>query len=149
MNMIFPGMDPYLEDPKLWPGLHSRMVVYLADVRARAGSSISRPSRRVYLEGPEREIVPDVWIRPSGSGSPAPDIASPSSAVAVLDEEKPLFFKASGLEIRESYITILDRHSNEKVVTVIELVSPANKYAGPGVQGLHGSRSQPGIVNSA
>jgi Protein of unknown function (DUF4058) len=33
MSMIFPGMDPYLEDPKLWPGLHSRMVVYLAGCR--------------------------------------------------------------------------------------------------------------------
>ncbi len=93
---------------------------------------ITAVEERVYLEGPEREIVPDVWIRPRRSGSPAPDIASPESAVAVLDEEKPLFFKASGLEIRESYITILDRHSNQKVVTVIELVSPANKYAGPG-----------------
>ena len=29
--MIFPGMDPYLEDPRVWPGVHSRMVVYIAD----------------------------------------------------------------------------------------------------------------------
>ena len=61
-----------------------------------------------------------------------PDVASPESAVAVLEEEKPLVFKVSGLDIRESYVTILDRHSNQNVVTVIELVSPANKYAGPG-----------------
>jgi hypothetical protein len=29
--MIFPGMDPYLAAPDLWPGVHSRLVVYLAD----------------------------------------------------------------------------------------------------------------------
>ena len=29
--MIFPGMDPYLEDPQLWPGVHNRLVVYIAD----------------------------------------------------------------------------------------------------------------------
>ena len=29
MTMIFPGMDPYLEDPQIWPGVHSALVVYL------------------------------------------------------------------------------------------------------------------------
>ncbi len=33
---------------------------------------------------------------------------------------------------RELYIEILDRESGMRVVTVIELVSPSNKYAGPG-----------------
>lgn len=31
MGMIFPGMDPYLERPQLWTGVHSRLIVYLAD----------------------------------------------------------------------------------------------------------------------
>jgi hypothetical protein len=31
MPMIFPGMDPYLEDPRIWPGVHSPFIVYLAD----------------------------------------------------------------------------------------------------------------------
>jgi len=31
MSMIFPGMDPYLENPQLWPGVHTRLIVYLAD----------------------------------------------------------------------------------------------------------------------
>jgi hypothetical protein len=31
MSMIFPGMDPYLEHPQRWIGVHSRLVVYIAD----------------------------------------------------------------------------------------------------------------------
>lgn len=134
MSMIFPGMDPYLEDPKLWPGLHSRMIVYLADsLQPLLGRRyITAVEERVYLEGPEREIAPDVWMRRSVTESRALEVASLETAVAVLEEEKPLIFKASGLDIHESYVTILDRHSNQTVVTVIEVVSPANKYAGPG-----------------
>src|SRR5262249_31000803 len=31
MSMVFPGMDPYLEDPLLWPGVHHAMIVYIRD----------------------------------------------------------------------------------------------------------------------
>lgn len=27
----FPGMDPYLEDPGEWPGVHQRLITYTAD----------------------------------------------------------------------------------------------------------------------
>ena len=30
--MIFPGMDPYLEEPALWPGVHASLIVYIRDV---------------------------------------------------------------------------------------------------------------------
>jgi hypothetical protein len=36
------------------------------------------------------------------------------------------------IEVRELYIEIMDRESGMRVVTVIELVSPSNKYAGSG-----------------
>ena len=67
MSMIFPGMDPYLENPQLWPGVHSRLVVYLADLL-----QANLPSRytiaveeRVYVEGSDRVIIPDVWVKPT------------------------------------------------------------------------------------
>src|SRR5207302_60337 len=34
--------------------------------------------------------------------------------------------------VREAYVTILDLNDGQRVVTVIEVVSPANKAAGPG-----------------
>ena len=27
----FPGMDPYLEHPALWPGVHQSLITYLRD----------------------------------------------------------------------------------------------------------------------
>ncbi len=91
MSMIFPGMDPYLENPKLWPGVHSRLIVYLADqlelmLRPKYVAAVEE---RVFVEGPDREV-------------------------------------------HESYIEILDVESGRNIVTVIEVVSPSNKFPGPG-----------------
>ena len=35
-------------------------------------------------------------------------------------------------DVHETYVAVLDRQSGQRVVTVIEALSPANKYAGPG-----------------
>jgi len=129
MAMIFPGMDPYLENPEVFPGIHSPMAVYLRDqltplIRPRY---IAAYSERVYVEGPEpRSIHPDVWLRRSvhENGGPA------SAGVAVMDE--PTVVEVPDVEIHEPYVEILDRQSGMRVVTVIELVSPSNKYAGQG-----------------
>ncbi len=31
MASLFPGMDPYLEDSALWPNVHGRLIVAIAD----------------------------------------------------------------------------------------------------------------------
>jgi hypothetical protein len=127
--MIFPGMDPYLENPAVFPGIHGPMVVYLRDqlvplVRPRY---IASAGERVYVEGPEaRAILPDVWIRRTRRDAAGVAVAD----AAVTDE--PAVVEVPDAEIREPYIEILDRESGMRVVTVIELVSPSNKYAGPG-----------------
>lgn len=53
--------------------------------------------------------------------------------MATLPEvDPPIVLEIPDLEIRQPFIEILDRESDMRVVTVIELVSPSNKYAGPG-----------------
>jgi hypothetical protein len=128
MSMIFPGMDPYLEDASFWPGVHTAFIVYLRDrlqplLRPRYFAGIEE---RVYLEGPQRQVIPDLSMRhdrPNGGTLPP----SAQADVAVLVEIAPL-------DIHEAYIAIRDRQSGKQVVTVIELVSPTNKYAGAGRQ---------------
>jgi Protein of unknown function (DUF4058) len=126
--MIFPGMDPYLEDPFLWQGFHNSFVVYLRDqLQPLLGQRyIAAVEERVFVEGPERAVVPDVLVkrtRPSEAGA---------MAVATVDADEPVVVRVESLEIHESYVEILDRKSGQRVVTVIELVSPTNKMAGPG-----------------
>jgi hypothetical protein len=127
MAMIFPGMDPYLEHPALWPGVHNRLVVYLADQLQPLLSPryLAAVEDRVYLEGSDRDIIPDVWIKHQ-------PLSSGGAALAVAPADGPEVLVVPDLEIHESYIAILDRTSNQRIVTVIEVVSPSNKNFGPG-----------------
>jgi hypothetical protein len=46
MPSPFPGLDPYLENPELWPEVHHRLITAIADA---IGPSI-RPKYRVAIE---------------------------------------------------------------------------------------------------
>ena len=133
MNMIFPGMDPYLEDPEFWHGFHQRFIVYLSDLLQPKLSPryIAAVEERVYVEGPNRQIEPDLSIR---WRSPRPEVEDEAGGVAVLVEEAddPMVVVAHEIEVRESYIAILDRKNGLSVVTILEVVSPGNKCVGPG-----------------
>ena len=127
MSTIFPGMDPYLESLHLWPGVHSRLIVYIADIlrpllRPRYLASIEE---RVYLESPGRDVVPDVRVHHH-----RPEAAR--AAVAVLEADAPVVIRTPPRDAHETFVAVLDRQSGERVVTVIEVLSPTNKYAGPG-----------------
>lgn len=131
MSMIFPGMDPYLENPLFWQGVHNAMAVYLRDnlrphLRPRYVASIEE---RVYLQGPDRSVAPDVWVRRS---RPERVERGDGGAVAVLETDAPVEVQVPMRESREWYVEILDLSSGQRVVTVIEIVSPSNKYVGPG-----------------
>lgn len=129
MPSPFPGMDPFLENQE-WEDFHGRFNTVIADVL----SPLLRPAyfvrieRRVYLEHPGTEPetmrIADVAIvtRDSGlaTGLSASQSATPTPAECTLPMPE---------ERRETYLVIRVRDSSE-VVTVIELLSPANKRAG-------------------
>jgi Protein of unknown function (DUF4058) len=128
MDTPFPGMDPYLEHPALWPGVHTRLIVALADqlgpkIRPRYVASVEE---RVFIESAEQDRIPDVWVQDTGQ---VRRMATVPSGTAIAT---PLVVEVPQLEVREHYIVILDRYRDLGVVTVIELVSPSNKAAGPG-----------------
>ena len=129
MPMVFPGMDPYLEDPLIWPGVHTALVVYLRDqlqpkLRPRYVAAVEE---RVYVEGPDRQVIPDVSIR-----RPREPEHEGGIAVAVAEMDEPALVQVGPLEVHESYVDILDLRSGQKIVAVIEVVSPSNKASGPG-----------------
>lgn len=122
MNSPFPGMDPYLEHPALWPGLHNRLIITIANqlqphLLPRYVASVEQ---RVFVEGPNRENIPDVLVRKLRPSSEATTATKRSVGTPVLLVVDPV-------EVHEVYIEILDRYAGMKVVTVIELVSPSNK----------------------
>jgi hypothetical protein len=127
MNVPFPGMDPYLEHPVLWTSVHSRLMVWLAHqlgplLRPRYVASVEE---RVFIEQPDQQRIPDLWIQKVRD-----ERGGTTAAAAAVDT--PLILEVEPLEVREHYIEILDRYRDLKVVTVIEVISPSNKVAGPG-----------------
>ena len=64
MPSPFPGMDPYLEEPAQWPGVHQRLFTYAAD----ALQASLRPQyhvligERVYIAEPPQNFYPDVTL---------------------------------------------------------------------------------------
>src|SRR4051794_35904106 len=108
--MLFPGMDPYLENTQIWPGVHSALVVYLRDylqpqLRPRYIAAIEE---RVFVEGPQRDIVPDIWLR---QGRPEP--RGPGAAVLDLEDDTFVEVRAPAGETREPYVALLDRQTGK------------------------------------
>ena len=130
MTLIFPGMDPYLEDRRVWPGVHNRMIVYIAD---RLGPLLSPRyaatiEERVYIERSGREFVPDVLIkrlRDEPEAKREPGGLAVAEVVEAADE--PITARVVSLEIHESYVSIIDLRNKKKVVAALEVVSPSNK----------------------
>src|SRR5436309_5412830 len=108
MSMIFPGMDPYLEDPVLWTGVHASLIVYIRDQLQPLllPRYIAAIEERVFLEGPQQQRIPDVWVK---------RLRQARSRAAVLDADPAVVVEVPELEVHESYVTILDRHAGQKL----------------------------------
>jgi hypothetical protein len=150
-------MDPYLEEPSRWGGVHSRFINSISDRLAAAVSPhfIVDIEDRVYITVPEvpdrRPIVPDVYVIKSAEGSRLRETAVYETAIitetrAPTDiQVMPIFPRITAPmlieplydeEIRDHYIEIRDARGHE-VVTTLEVLSPFNKTAGtPGRRGF-------------
>jgi hypothetical protein len=126
MEYPFPGMDPYLEHPVLWEGVHARLIVAIANqLQPRLDPRyVASIEERVFIEGPQRRI-PDVWIPKVRDDAATAQVAEADSDTAVIVE-------VEDLEFHEGRVEILDAYDDMKLVALIEVVSPTNKRAGPG-----------------
>jgi len=129
MPSPFPGMDPYLEHPDVWPDVHNRLIAALGDdlspaLRPRYYVALEE---RTYLEEPAELVLggqPDLAVVGRGRGAEAG--AEPRRTPAEVEVELPM-----SEPVRETYLEVRTVPEGE-VVTVIELLSPANKRPGTG-----------------
>src|SRR5438270_5183314 len=72
MPSPFPGMDPYLEDPAVWPGVHLGLINATEEAlnAALPPNYVADIGERVYVVRPDRDVYPDVAVveRLYGSG---------------------------------------------------------------------------------
>lgn len=131
MAAPFPGMDPFLEDPRLWESFHNRYIGALDEAlsaRVRPDFYVEEQSSIYILEAglsARPPLKPDVYLvdaaRPPRSGA---------TAVADRPVTRPVRVTARyPEEVRQRYLEVRDGR-NHAVVAVLELLSPTNKAAG-------------------
>jgi Protein of unknown function (DUF4058) len=140
----FPGMNPYLEHPDFWPEVHHLLISAIKE----SLTPQLRPKYRVAIEKRIYEIkgensllvaIPDVSIqqkRGSANAIASNNVAVASRTVQPLKVRIPV-----SEEFREGYLEVIDMATKE-VVTVIEVLSPANKRRGEGREKYDNKRNK-------
>ena len=108
MPSPFPGIDPYLEHPALWPGVHQAFITYASETlnRLLPPAYVASINERLYVVQPERSIYPDVMViehpptqRPTVQG------ARGTTAAATIDP--PWVLTLELIECLEVFIEIV------------------------------------------
>src|SRR5438132_919569 len=130
MASPFPGMDPWLEDPDVWPGLHNELIAALKFRLA----PLLRPhylvklQERTYITEPEElVIIPDLTIHQHKSQR----ARAKGPGTAVVETKAVTVRVPIPYPVREWYIEV-HKVGAGKLVTVVELLSPTNKREGEG-----------------
>lgn len=135
MASPFPGMDPYLEQAAFWSSFHTRLIVAIADTIAPN----LRPhyyvevETRTYKDVPDGEIligIPDAIVLSDSSPRKQTSTASKQTIVAIERSPVPVVLPMP-VDIKERYLEIR-AVSDDAAITVIEILSPANKRKGKG-----------------
>jgi hypothetical protein len=125
----FPGMDPWLENQ--WGDFHQRLVMYACDaIQPQLPRDLrARTQERSYLEavpGDPRGIYPNLRLVEYPSGKKRTREAGGAAVAEPIVVQIPLD------PITEGYIEILESPSGNRVVTIVEVLSPGNKNGGEG-----------------
>src|SRR5688572_14700775 len=131
MRSPFPGMDPSLEHPSLWPDVHNRLINAIADELTPrvAPQYYIGLERRTYLLKPDDIVLvgyPDMAVI-AHRQAPKPALL-PLAEAGVLEVELPMTE-----EVGENFLEIREVHTH-RLITVMELLSAVNKLNNEGRQ---------------
>lgn len=147
MPSPFPGMNPYLENPKLWQQIHKRLIVEIAN----AMNPKIRPKYRIEIEERVYETNPsngdsllvgipdDVVVQATAKSSPSPE--SNIAVVAPLPSQPIKVTLSLPTKVKEWYLEVKEVASGE-VITAIAIISPKNKAAGSGRKSYENKRQK-------
>lgn len=146
MPSPFPGMDPFLEDPEVFPDLHDSLI---SELRTTLNQLL--PPRyyaglasRLWVDEADQYIGPDVpvmnRVRPTG-------FDSTSTTAVVEPRATPIVIRVPHDEIREAYLEIRSASDKRRLVTGIEVLSVTNKVLGTKGRKLY-RKKQAEILNS-
>ncbi len=134
MPSPFPGMDPWLEDPNVFPDLHDTLIVYLREAlnATLPPGYFAATTTIVWVDDTQRS-QPDVSLM-ARSHPVRPSRPDRNGGVAIL--ENPTRLQLLGTRpaieaetVEEKYLEIRSA-DGERIVTAIEILSRSNKVAG-------------------
>jgi hypothetical protein len=125
MRSPFPGMDPYLEHPALWPDVHNRLIAALADdlsERVAPRYYVGLERRTYLLKADDLVFVgrPDLAVAPA-SDAAVLTLQPATTSTLVLEVDVPMQD-----EVAENFLEIHEVKTG-KLITIVELRSPVNK----------------------
>ena len=128
MPSPFPGMDPWLERPTLWPGVHVNLIISLQ----RALAPLIAP--RYYVEVGQRAIFS---VFPPAPQFIYPDVSvfedrqshQPLQAETAVLAEPIIVALPNREKVYEDYLKIVET-ATHRVITVIAILSWSNKQPG-------------------
>lgn len=130
MPTPFPGMDPYLEHPELWPSVHFGLISAIwMDLAPRLSPRyVVSVEERTYIAAINPEsFVGRADVVVAGDRRPVPAPAGGNGGVMVR-EPLAVYVPAPDV-VTERYLEVRSvQHGH--VVTVIEVLSPSNKRPG-------------------
>jgi hypothetical protein len=129
MPSPFPGMNPYLEQEEVWHDFHDSFLPLARDfLNAQVGADyIVKIGDHIYIHDRDEEGRA-LLGRADVTVANTPRSASPPSSVGVI--ESPAKVRLPAVEVeRACFLEIRDRRSRQ-LITVLELLSPANKKPG-------------------
>ncbi len=118
-------MDPYLEQPALWPDVHNRLIAALADdlsERVAPRYYVGLERRTYLLKADDLVFVgrPDLAVAPA---SDAPVLAPQPAMTSALVLEVDVPMQD---EVSENFLEIHEVKTG-KLIAIVELLSPVNK----------------------
>lgn len=128
----FPGMDPYLEDPGFWSGLHGALIFStMEDLNAQMPDEFTAwIDEQCYVVPSTRRIVPDVALTESAPVEAIRGRAAAATSIKTVESADPsITVLAESFEMRRKRIEIRKSKGSREVITVIEILSPINKNA--------------------
>jgi len=124
MQTPFPGMDPYLEHPSLWPDVHNSLIAAIRDslaVQVAPRYYVGLERRAYLLKADDVAFIGRPDIAMIRTETPVVLRNEPLADVGILQVDVPMSDK-----VEESFLEIHDVSSG-KLITIIELLSPVNK----------------------
>jgi len=130
MHSLFPGMDPYLEAPSIWPDVHTRLMSIIGEQLAPllAPKYLAELETQVVIDQVDDDpqvVLPDVSVTrldvPGGVSSTVA-VAAPAPIEVRVPMDVPTRLVSVYIRLRET----------ARLVAVIELLSPVNKRRGKG-----------------